>query len=130
MFLLDGVSTADRNYGEHETNRKAPQSAAARREAPSRPPQSVPKSASAAPPNVLNNLCFCFYVIRSYMTLHGFVWIAFRPCFFKSFVTLRPFWYAGRLYMLDKSLILWSKFVVSKCNREHKNGSGLLLLSK
>ncbi|KAL8477757.1 hypothetical protein ACS0TY_029891 [Phlomoides rotata] len=45
----NGGSTADRNYVEHETNRKAPQSAAAaRREAPSRPPQSVPKS---APPN-------------------------------------------------------------------------------
>ncbi|KAL2240160.1 UNVERIFIED_CONTAM: putative mediator of RNA polymerase II transcription subunit 26c [Sesamum indicum] len=48
--LLDGSSGAERNHAEHETKPKAPQSAV-RREAPSRPPQSAPKSASAPPPN-------------------------------------------------------------------------------
>ncbi|XP_011090441.1 probable mediator of RNA polymerase II transcription subunit 26c [Sesamum indicum] len=46
----NGSSGAERNHAEHETKPKAPQSAV-RREAPSRPPQSAPKSASAPPPN-------------------------------------------------------------------------------
>ncbi|KAK4430653.1 putative mediator of RNA polymerase II transcription subunitc [Sesamum alatum] len=45
----NGRSSVERNYAEHETKPRPPQSAP-RREAPSRPPQSVPKSASA-PPN-------------------------------------------------------------------------------
>ncbi|KAK4394392.1 putative mediator of RNA polymerase II transcription subunitc [Sesamum angolense] len=46
----NGNSGAERNHVEHETKPKALQSAP-RREAPSRPPQSAPKSASAPPPN-------------------------------------------------------------------------------
>ncbi|KAK4382458.1 putative mediator of RNA polymerase II transcription subunitc [Sesamum angolense] len=46
----NGNSGAKRNHVEHETKPKALQSAP-RREAPSRPPQSAPKSASAPPPN-------------------------------------------------------------------------------
>ncbi|KAL0378391.1 UNVERIFIED_CONTAM: putative mediator of RNA polymerase II transcription subunitc [Sesamum radiatum] len=46
----NGSSGAERNHAEHETKPKVPQSAS-RREAPSRPPQSAPKSASAPPPN-------------------------------------------------------------------------------
>ncbi|KAL6583222.1 hypothetical protein OROMI_005300 [Orobanche minor] len=49
-----GKSSAERNYAEHETKPKLPQSAP-RREPPSRKPQSAPKSASASasapPPN-------------------------------------------------------------------------------
>ncbi|KAK6125738.1 hypothetical protein DH2020_040512 [Rehmannia glutinosa] len=45
-----GSSSAERNYVEHETKPKPPQSAP-RREAPSRPPQSASKSGSAPPPN-------------------------------------------------------------------------------
>ncbi|PIN26847.1 hypothetical protein CDL12_00391 [Handroanthus impetiginosus] len=46
----NGNSSGERNYMEHETKPKPPQSAP-RREALSRPPQSVPKSASAPPAN-------------------------------------------------------------------------------
>ncbi|KAI3451041.1 hypothetical protein Pfo_007706 [Paulownia fortunei] len=46
----NGSFSAERNYAEHETKPKPPQSAH-RREAPSRPPQAAPKSASAQPPN-------------------------------------------------------------------------------
>ncbi|KAG8383418.1 hypothetical protein BUALT_Bualt04G0010700 [Buddleja alternifolia] len=42
----NGSSSVERNYAEHETKPRPPQSAP-RREAPSRPPQSVPKPASA-----------------------------------------------------------------------------------
>ncbi|KAL7104556.1 hypothetical protein ACP275_08G252800 [Erythranthe tilingii] len=49
----NGSSSAERNYAEHETKPKLPQSAP-RREAPSKPlkqPQSAPKPVSAPPPN-------------------------------------------------------------------------------
>ncbi|KAL3637472.1 hypothetical protein CASFOL_018640 [Castilleja foliolosa] len=45
----NGNTSAERNFGEHETKTKAPKPAP-RKEAPSRPPQSLPKAASA-PPN-------------------------------------------------------------------------------
>ncbi|XP_042018567.1 probable mediator of RNA polymerase II transcription subunit 26c [Salvia splendens] len=47
----NGGPTPERNYVEYEPKPKPSPSAAARREAPSRPPQSVSKSSSAPPPN-------------------------------------------------------------------------------